>query len=279
MPRPIWKGHLSFGLVMIPVVLYSAEAKEHELGFDLLDSRDHARIKYQRVNAVTGREVPWKSIVKGFKLPDNTYVEVKPEDFKRAAPKASRTVEISDFVDRDAISPKYFVRPYLVEPQPEGEKGYELLRATMWRVGRIAVATAVLHTREHLVAIVPEEEGLVLNTMRFHDELREVALPKPARGVRAVPREIDMAEKLIESMTAEWEPEKYKDRYRDTLRRWIQHKAKSGGIETPQVEEEAEEGPAPYSIMDLLRQSVEKSGTKKSSGSHGSRSPSRRKAS
>ena len=172
MARPIWKGHVSFGLVTIPVSLASLESPEGELAFTMLDRRDEARIKFRRVSEKTGREVPWGEIVKGYELDDGSFVVVAPEDLKKAAPKTTRSIEITDFVDRAAIAPEYYERPYVLEPIEGGEKGYLLLREAMEETNRVGIAKITLHTRQHLAALMPVEKALVLNTMRFQTELQ-----------------------------------------------------------------------------------------------------------
>jgi DNA end-binding protein Ku len=261
--------------------LASAESPEGDLGFTMLDKHDRAKIKYQRVNEVTGREVAWKDIVKGFEVDENEYVVVTPEDFKRAAPKASRTIEITDFVARDEIDPMYFERPYVLEPLEGGQKGYALLREAMRHADRVGIAKVVLHTREHLAALIPVGQALVLETMRFKNELRPMKEFKLPAGTNAATkvnsREVKMAETLIDGMTSKWDPAQYHDEYRDKLRKWIEQRAKSGGKAAAVVEDEEEDVPGPYNIMELLKKSVE--GKKGSGSARRGRAPAaRRKA-
>jgi len=282
--RPIWKGHLSFGLVMMPVTLYSAEEPQNEIKLTMLDERDHARIRYQRINEVTGKEVPWKSIVKGHEVGKGQYVILTEQDFKKAAPREAKTVEITDFVAREEIEPKYFERPYVLEPGEGGAKVYALLRESLAKTGRVGIAHVVIHTREYLAAVYPEDGVLILKKLRFADEVRDVKDlglrdPKAAAGAKAAPAELDMAKKLVESMTSEWKPEKYHDHYREALKKWIEQRAAAAvkGLPPPEAEEEAEEVGGPYNIMEMLRKSVDgqKKGGAKRGGSH---AHSRRKA-
>jgi DNA end-binding protein Ku len=278
MPRPIWKGHISFGLVTIPVGLASAENPEGEISFTMLDRHDQSRIKYQRINEKTGREVAWKDIVKGYEMPNGDFVVVSPEDIKKAAPKSSKSIEITDFVDRDSIDAVYFERPYIVEPLEGGEKGYVLLREAMESAAKVGIAKVAMHTRQHLAALIPVGKALVLNTMRFGKELRpmkEFDLPASAGSDAKVnKREIDMAETLINGMSSKWDPAKYHDEYRDKLRHWIETMAKSGKAK-PLPGEEEEEIPGPYNIMDLLKKSVE---SQKRTEKHATTKRPRRKA-
>lgn len=258
--RPIWKGHLTFGLVMMPVTLYSAESVKGEFSFTMLDQRDHSRIRYKRINESTGKEVPWKSIVKGYEVSDGEFVTLTEADFKKASTRATKLVELSDFVPRAQIAPQYFETPYFLEPAAGGEKVYTLLRDTLERTGQAGVGSVVIHTRQYMAAVLPHGPALVLNTMRYADELRGTAdLRLPARSPKSRPsgRELAMAEKLIEQMTSRWSPLRYHDEYRDELRRWVAQKARTGRIAPAPRRQEAEE--RSYNIMDLLKKSVEES--------------------
>lgn len=262
MPRPIWKGHVSFGLVNIPVVLHSAE-QANELHFRMLDRRDRAPIKYERRNASTGEPVAWDDIVKGYPYDEANFVLLSDEDFKQAAVEASQTVEIQDFVDAAAISPMYYDKPYYLAPVNKGEKGYALLRETLRRTKKVGVATVVLRTRQYVGVLLPVGKVLVLNLLRFHEELRSADdLPLPGEELaeyKITDRELAMAEQLVESMTGLWEPEKYRDEYRDKLLHWIEQKARSGELSPTSAVEAPEEEPGPVvNIMDLLQKSLEK---------------------
>lgn len=264
MPRPIWKGHLSFGLVLIPVTLSSIQATEEAIDFDLLDRRDNARVRYMRMNERTGKEVPWKETVRGVDVGSGKYVVLTPEDFKRAAPKATRAIEISGFVERDEIAPKFFERPYAIEPQEGGEKGYAILRDALEEAGKVGIAQVVLHTKQHLAALLSDGPMLTLNTLRYSEELRgprEFArVPSARAGSKATRTETQMAATLIEGMTVAWKPESYGDTYHDTLKKWIKQRTRAGSAKkVAEVEEEEDTGPGPYSIMELLKKSVEES--------------------
>lgn len=259
MPRPIWKGNISFGLVMIPVALYSAEAKAAELDLDLVDSRDGERVRYQRVNERTGKEVPWKSIAKAH-LVDDEYVILSDEDFKRAAADVVRGIEIVEFVPSDSVSPLYYQKPYYVGPGKGGEKVYALLRDVLKKTGQVGIAKTVIRSREHLAALTAQDDLLVLLILRFDEELRkpdELDIPRPAKA-KASAQELSMAEQLVKGMSGEWKPEKFHDEYRAALKRFIEEKAAAGGKPVKRrAAAEEDEAPASYNIMDLLRKSVE----------------------
>lgn len=270
MARPIWKGSISFGLVNVPVVLYSAEAR-NELHFKLLDSRDNAPVRYERKNEKTGEEVPWNEIVKGYEYEDGTYVLLGDEDFKQASVEASQSVDIQDFVDESDIGYVYFDKPYYLVPGKKGEKGYVLLRETLRRRNKAGIAKVVIRTRQYLAALLVEGDALVLNLLRFSDELRDIEeFDFPSRkldehGISK--KEIDMAERLVETMSSPWQPDNYRDDYKEALLAWIDKKVESGetapaAAAGDRADQEAE--PGTINIMDLLEQSVEK--TSKSRG-------------
>jgi DNA end-binding protein Ku len=268
MARPIWKGHITFGLVNIPVTLFSAEVRT-DLHFNMLDSRNNARVRYERVNEATGEEVPWDQIVKAFEYDDNNYVILEEEDFKRAAPESTQTVEIEDFVEQDAIEYVYFDKPYYLVPGKKGEKGYVLLRETLRRSKKVGIAKVVIRKREYLAALVPEGEMLVLELLRFHQELRPVnEFDVPGHDIedyKISKRELEMAGQLVEAMTSTWEPAKYHDEYRDALMAWIEKKAAAGGAAPSAEASEETKEPAGEIVdfMELLKRSVEKSGKPK----------------
>ncbi|WP_420995426.1 Ku protein [Cupriavidus sp. 30B13] len=267
MSRVLWKGAISFGLVNIPVALKPA-AREGSLDLDMLDRRDMARIGYQRVNKRTGKVVGKDDIVKGYEYEKGEYVLLSDEDFRRANVEATQTVDIVSFVEAGRIPPYYFETPYYLEPDKRGDKGYVLLRETMRSTGRAALARVVIRNRQHLAALLVVENALVLNTMRFADEvapLSDLRLPKPgAKGTGVGPREIDMAARLIEDMSEEWAPGQYKDTYRDDLMARIDEKVAAGRTHelTPADEGAAEprQGAKVIDMMALLRQSIAQRG-------------------
>ncbi len=265
MARAIWKGHISFGLVNVPVNLYSAEQRT-DLQLHLIDSRDMARVRYERVNAETGEEVPWGDIVRGYEYQDGSYVILSDEELKRAAPEATRRIEIESFVSIDEIDPRYFDKPYYLEPGNGGEKGYVLLRETLRETGRVGIATVVIRTRQYLAAMLPMDDVLVLDLLRYAQEIRSTKglnLPSgKAKGQAVSKQEMDIARTLVESMAAEWEPEKHHDEYRQSLHEWVRKKVESGRTEEvlEGTEEEEAEAPAPINFMELLKKSVQQQG-------------------
>jgi DNA end-binding protein Ku len=257
MPRAIWKGNISFGLVNVPVMVLPAESRKR-LSFKLLDKRDKAGIKYERVNDQTGKPVAWQDIVKGYEYEDGEYVVLTDKDFKAAAVEATQTIDIEDFVDREEIDQMYFDQPYYLVPGKKGEKGYVLLRETMERTGKLAIGRVVIRTREHLAAVFPRGDALVLNLMRFHHELVDPKkLDVPAGDVKAYkikPKEVGLAEKLVDAMSSKWKPEKYKDEYYDQLMGYIEKKAKTGEVAAPKPRKE--KAGKVIDLMELLQKSV-----------------------
>ncbi len=256
--RALWSGSISFGLLQIPVSLHTAE-QTREIKFHQLDRHDLAPIHYQRVNATTGKVVEWKDIVRGYEYASGEYVVIDDDDLAAANVEATQTVDLQDFVDVKTILPTYFERPYYIAPGKRAEKAYTLFREAMERKKVVAVGTVVIRTRQHLCAVFPQDDMLILELLRFSHDLRGIEgipLPKPdAKGARVTPREREMAEELIESMRTNWKPSRYRDSYHDDLLALIERKAKTGKIEKPARRE------APRSnvvdLMTLLRKSVE----------------------
>lgn len=280
MARPIWTGHISFGLVSIPVSLHSAESRQ-ELSFHLLDRRNSARVRYKRVNEETGKEVPWGEIVKAYEYEDGNYVTLEEEDFKKAAVEATQTVDIESFTDKESIDLVYYDRPYYLAPGKKGEKGYVLLREALKRSGKVAIAKVVLRTRQYLAAVIPEGNALLLELLRFQEELRDASdleLPGSIKEQKVSDRELQMAEQLIESMAGEWQPEKFKDDYTEALLRFIEKKVKARGKTVPPQGEPSKERQAArgqiIDMMDLLKKSLsQKSGGSAPSSSRESKVP------
>ena len=226
--RAIWSGAIGFGLVNIPVKLFSA-VQNSELDLDMLDKKDKANIKFQRVNANTGKEVAWDNIVKGYKVDDN-YVILEDSDFEKASPEQNKTIEIAEFVDEKEIDSMYYETPYYLQPEKSGARAYALLRDALEKTGMVGLGNYVLRNRESLVIIKPVGDVLLLNKIRFHDEIRETdELNIPA--VKVKPGEMKMAVHLIEQLTTEFDISKYKDTYTEKLLTLI--KAKSKGKKAP----------------------------------------------
>ncbi|MEO8202650.1 MAG: Ku protein [Betaproteobacteria bacterium] len=255
MARSVWKGSLTFGLVSIPVELFSAEERKG-FKFSMLDKRDFSPVGYKRYSKETGKEVEWSDIVKGYEYDKEQYVVLSDEDFKRANVKASKTIEIEAFVPAEDISPMYFESPYYLVPGERGEKVYALLRETLRATGRAAVAQFVLRTTPHLVTVRAEGRALMLFTLRYADELKGVkGFELPAENLkeaRVTPKEIELAKRLIDDMADEWNPKAFKDTYHDDLIKRIEAKIKKGETHeiTQPSDDEADE-PKSAKIIDL----------------------------
>ena len=262
MARAIWKGSISFGLVNIPIALYSATRRE-ELKFRLLRKADLSPVNYKRVAEKDGKEVPWDQIVKGYEYEKGKYVVLKDEDFERVDLEATQTVDIKDFVDQDEINPMYFYKPYYLEPQKGGDKAYALLRDAFKDSNKVGIAKVVIKTRQYLAGVKPEDGTLVLELMHFADELADPDKLHVPKKTEIGKREMNMAKSLIDSMSAKWEPEKYKDDYKEALMEVIEEKVEAGGKE---IEEKPRKAPKPTKVIDLvsvLQKSLEQSGGKK----------------
>jgi len=262
MPRAIWKGSISFGLVNIPIALYPATRRE-ELKFRLLRKSDLSPVNYKRVAEKDGKEVPWNQIVKGYEYEKGKYVVLKDEDFDRVDLEATQTVDIQDFVDQEEIDPMFFYKPYYLEPQKGGDKAYALLRDALKHSGKVGIAKVVIKTRQHLAGVKPEDGALILELMHFADELADTEklhLPKKAEVGK---RELNMAKSLIDSMSSKWDPAKYKDDYREALMEVIEERVEAGGKE---IEEKPKKAPKPTKVIDLvsvLQKSLHQTGARK----------------
>ena len=281
MPRSLWKGAISFGLVNIPVVLYSAENRN---SFDLtmLDRRNMKPVGFKRYNKETGKDVPWGEIVKGYEYEKERYVVLTDEDFRRANVEATQTVDIQTFVDADEIDPSYFETPYYLAPDKRGEKGYALLRETLKQTNKIGIATVVIRTRQYIAALIPHKNVILLNTLRYANELKSSKdLDVPSNNLKTVgvtPREVEMATKLVEEMTDSWDPEKYHDTYHEDLMNLIEKRVKAGQTEVvtePEAEEEKPKQAEVVDLMALLKRSVQEKGQPQKKTSRTSRAAGR----
>jgi DNA end-binding protein Ku len=221
--RAIWSGAIGFGLVNIPVKLFSA-VQQSELDLDMLDKKDHANIKFQRVNANTGKEVAWANIVRGYKLNDR-YVVLDEEDFKKASPEKNKIIEILEFVDESEIDSMYYETPYYLQPDKAGVKAYALLRDALKKSGKVGLGSFVLRNRESLVVIKPQEDILVLNKIRFSEEIKDPSDIKVPAATNK-PAELKMAMQLIDQLTQKFDISKFQDTYSDKLMKLIKDKAK-----------------------------------------------------
>ena len=263
MPRPIWTGTLSFGLLNVPIQLMSGERRT-DLSFRMLDSRNNKPVRYERVNSETGEEVAWKDIVKAYEYDKGSYVVLDEADIKAAAPESHEAVEIEAFVDADSITPSFFEKPYILVPGKKAEKGYVLLRETLARTGKIGIARVVIRTREYLSAVMPQGDALVMILLRYPQELVDASQFNLPEGklddYRISTKELDMARQLIESMAGEWTPDAYRDEFRERLHGVIEKRLKQKGVvEAPEDEAKLPENAATNVVdfMSLLKKSID----------------------
>ncbi|MCA1830395.1 MAG: Ku protein [Actinomycetota bacterium] len=256
MPRSMWSGAISFGLVTVPVKLYSA-VQQKDISFHQIDQRSGSRIRYKRVSEKTGREVPYEQIAKGYEVDKGTYVVIDPKELEEVDPERTHTIDIQDFVDMTEIDPIYFEHSYWLAPGTGGDTAYELLRRAMEAEGKIGMGRVVIRTKEYLAAIRPYEKGLALHTMLYPDEIvppKELPHPKNARVGE---RELKMAKQLIDSLSSEFEPDKYHDTYRKRVLDLVKKKAKGETITV----EETTETPKVIDLLEALKASVEETGS------------------
>ena len=246
MARAMWKGSLAFGLVNIPIELYSA-TRDHRPKFRLLHAKDESPVRYERVCQTEGKPVGWDDLVKGYEYEKGQFVVITKDDFKTAALEKTKTIDILDFVNPDEVDERYFETPYYLQPAKGADRSYALLREALRDSGRIGIAKVILRDAQHLAAVEAIGDAMVLTMMRFADELADLndfRFPK-AEAIR--PAELNMARQLIESLSAKWNPEKYTDEYRDNLMKVIQAKLKG---RKPRLEER--ETPQSADVVDLM---------------------------
>lgn len=267
-PRVLWKGAISFGLVHIPVALYAATV-DHSIDFDWLDKRSMDPVGYKRVNKKTGREIAREQIVKGVEVEDGQYVVLSDKEISDAYPRTTQTIEIETFVPANSIPFVYLERPYYLAPINRGGKVYALLRETLERTGRIGVARVVIQTKQHLAALVPVGAGLVLNLLRWGADIRPWKdLPLPAENAKKAglaEREIKMATELVEDMSSDWDPEAFKDSFKDEILRLVDRKIEAGKTEAvtklgPVEEQEGRPSAKILDLTELLQRSLRKGG-------------------
>lgn len=251
--RTLWKGAISFGLVHIPVGLHTATT-EQGVDFDWLDKRSMDPVGYRRINKKTGKEIAKENIVKGVEYEDGKYVVISPEEIEAAYPRTTQTIEIQRFIEANEIPFVYLERPYYVAPINKGQKVYALLRETLVKTGKVGLAKVVIATRQHLAVLVPSGPALVLNLLRWGDEVKSLAgLDLPAEGVKGAkltPAEMKMAEQLVGEMTGRWDAEDFKDEFKHAVMKIVEKKVKAGDTETViQPEEEAPQDNA--NVIDL----------------------------
>ncbi|MFO7670169.1 MAG: Ku protein [Bacteroidales bacterium] len=249
--RSIWKGSISFGLINIPIKLFSA-VQESSLDLDMLDSKDHSNIKFKRVNESTGKEVAYENIVKGYKM-DSGYVILGDEDFEAADAVKTKTIEIINFVYEKEIDSLYYEQPYYLEPEKPAMKAYALLRDALQLSGKVGVTTFVLRNKDGLAILKPYKNVIVLNRIRFSQEIKEPSELKLPPVSKTKTKEMDMANKLVEHLTEKFNIEKYKDTYTAKLLKIIKEKSKGKKISTPKMKVVHKQND---NIMDMLKASL-----------------------
>jgi DNA end-binding protein Ku len=258
--RAIWSGAISFGLVNIPVKLYSGTSAEHSLDLDMLSKKDMAPIRYARISTASNKEVEWKDIVKGYEIEKGKYVVIEDEDFKKASPEKTNTIEILQFVNEKEINSIYFEKPYYLVPDKGAAKAYTLLMKALEKAGKVAIATCVLRNREHIFSIKPlQDEVLLLEQLRYKDQINEIPDMKDIKisTAKVTQQEITLALKLIEQLTEKFKPEAFKDTYVETMKKLIEAKAKGKKITTPVAEKKTA---AVKDLMSVLKQSLQTTG-------------------
>jgi len=285
-PRVLWKGAISFGLVHIPVALYSATT-DHGIDFDWLDKRTMDPVGYKRINKKTGKEIAREQIVKGIEYEDGEYVVLSDKEIAAAYPKTTQTIEIETFVPANGIPFVYLERPYYVAPINRGAKVYALLRETLQRSGRVGVARVVIQTKQHLAVLVPVGPGLVLNLLRWGADIRPwTDLPLPSEDAKKAglsERELKMATQLVDDMSADWDPDEFKDEFKDEIMRLVDKKVKAGQTETvtqPEPEEEQStegRGAKIIDLTELLQRSLRRGGAKGAAKPVGRKPPAKAK--
>jgi len=262
MHRGIWQGDVSFGLVYIPVTLYSAESHQCDVKLHLLDKRNLAPIGYQKINKVTGQKVPSDQIVEGYEYEDHSYVILSKLELAKIRLKSTQSIEILEFVDAADIPLEYYERPYYLEPLAKGEHGYALLREVLRRTHKVGIAKVIIKTRQYLAALSVEKNIIMLELLRFPCELVDQAQFKiPVATHKIEAKEIKIAETLVKGMTAKWNPKKYKNEYQGSLLDMVMEKIKLGEsyeiAEQETKKQTAEKGKI-IDIMELLKKSVAK---------------------
>lgn len=230
--RSIWTGAIGFGLVNIPVKLYSA-TESSTLDLDMLDKKDNSNIRFMRVNEKTGKEVKWENIVRGFKLPNDKYVVLADKDFERASAKKTRTIEITNFVQEEEIESSYYETPYYLEPDKSGARAYALLREALAKTGKVGIASFVMRSKESLAILKPSEKVIILNRIRFEEEIRDTRDLKLPAKTEVKANELKMAVALIEQLSEKFDISKYKDTYSSELMKLIKAKAKGVKLKEP----------------------------------------------
>lgn len=267
MPRAIWKGAISFGLVHIPVALVSATSHQG-VDFDWLDKRSMDPVGYKRVNKVTGKEIDKENIVKGVQYQKGRYVVISEDEIKQAHPRSTQTIDIFAFVDREKIPLQHIDTPYFLAPDRRGEKVYALLRQTLVDTNKVALANVVIRTSQHLAAVMPIDSAIVLVLLRWPSEVRSLDTLELTRDVTEAKlnkSELDMAKRLVEDMAADWEPDDYRDTFQDQIMALVETKAREGKIEDVETDAGDNEQRKTADVIDLTELLKRSLGGKKAS--------------
>jgi DNA end-binding protein Ku len=273
MAHAIWSGSINFGLVTIPVKLFTA-VKTDELSFNMLHAKDEGRIKYERLCSIEDKPVPWDEIVKGYEYEKGQYVLLTDEDFKKVNPEATQSVDILEFVELDKINPMYFDKPYYLEPTKQGRHAYALLRETLAQTNRVAIARVVIRTKEYIAAVKPLEDALVLELMHWASEIVGADTIDVPERAKLPEKELKMAQMLVDTMSVdEFEPEKFTNKYHDELLTMIE--ARAAGKELPKPKKAPARAKV-VNLMDVLAQSLEES-KKRRADANGKATTKRRK--
>ena len=268
MGRGLWSGSISFGLLNIPVVIFSS-IEEERLSFRMLDKRDTAPVGYKQINKATGKEIDRKNIVKGYEYEKNKFVIIDKDDFEKANPRATQTIDIEDFVNLSDVDILLFEKPYYLAPGKSGEKGYMLLYQVLKETKKVAIAKFVFHNRQHLASILVKGDYLILESLRFAHEVQDVKSADfldmaKLKKVKITPKELKMAKELVAGMTTKWKPDQYKDTYQDDLLKLINQKIKTGKVAEGESVGDIKPSTSDKDLMSLLQQSLKTNVTAKS---------------
>lgn len=281
MPRSNWKGSISFGLVSIPIVLFNSENPSEKVSFHQIDKRNKARIKFQRINTETGKEVPWENIIKGYQYDKDTVLPVEEGELTKVAGENARTIAIENFVPNNSIDFLHVNKTYYLVPDKKGQKGYVILREALNKTKKIGIAKVIISTKEYLAAIACYQNALVLYLLRYHNEIRplsEFDIPSEnLKEYKVNTKEIEVASKLINSMSSKWKPQKYKDEYETLVHQWAENKIKHKKPPKMASRSRASEPTDKANFVELLKKSLGESGRKKTSAVHLKKKPSREK--
>jgi len=276
MPHAIWKGHISFGLVSIPIVLYPSENRSANISFRQIDKRDNAPIKYQRINAETGKEVPWSEITKGYEYAKGEILPVKSGELEKVAGDNAKVIEIESFIDKSEIDYINVERTFYLAPDKKGDKGYVILREALNDSKKIGIAKVIISTKEYLAAVATYENAIVLYTLHYNDEIRqpdEFDLPtENLKQYKVTEKEIEIAKQLIHSMTSKWRPENYKDEYREAVQNWVDDKLNNHPMTKMKKRGVAAPKGNVVNFVDLLKKSLQAKPAKRASKSTRARS-------